>query len=116
MGDRHTSFIRSLRIREVRGNKAATEMADHFQTNVFPHLRVGLLHGRLRSVEKQDVMSRFKSREIDILVSTTVIEVGIDVPNATLMVIENAERLDCRKCTSYVGASGVALTILLPSD
>ena len=86
--------------------KAATEMADHFQTNVFPHLRVGLLHGRMRSAEKQDVMGRFKSREIDILVSTTVIEVGIDVPNATLMVIENAERFGLSQMHQLRGRVG----------
>ena len=86
--------------------KAATEMADHFQTDVFPHLRVGLLHGRMRSVEKQDVMSRFKNREIDILVSTTVIEVGIDVPNASLMVIENAGRFGLSQMHQLRGRVG----------
>ena len=86
--------------------KAATEMADHFQDNVFPHLRVGLLHGRMRSVEKQEVMGRFKNREIDILVSTTVIEVGIDVPNASLMVIENAERFGLSQMHQLRGRVG----------
>ena len=86
--------------------KAATEMADHFQANVFPHLRVGLLHGRMRSVEKQDVMGCFKNKEIDILVSTTVIEVGIDVPNASLMVIENAERFGLSQMHQLRGRVG----------
>lgn len=86
--------------------KAATEMADHFQVEVFPHLRVGLLHGRMRSVEKQEVMGRFKNREIDVLVSTTVIEVGIDVPNATLMVIENAERFGLSQMHQLRGRVG----------
>jgi ATP-dependent DNA helicase RecG len=86
--------------------KAATEMADHFQADVFPHLRVGLLHGRMRSVEKQEVMSRFKNREIDILVSTTVIEVGIDVPNASLMLIENAGRFGLSQMHQLRGRVG----------
>lgn len=86
--------------------KAATEMADHFQAEIFPHLRVGLLHGRMRSVEKQEVMGRFKNREIDVLVSTTVIEVGIDVPNATLMVIENAERFGLSQMHQLRGRVG----------
>ena len=86
--------------------KAATEMADHFQVDVFPHLRVRLLHGRMRSVEKQEVMSRFKNREIDILVSTTVIEVGIDVPNASLMVIENAGRFGLSQMHQLRGRVG----------
>ena len=86
--------------------KAATEMSDHFQDRVFPHLRVGLLHGRMRSVEKQEVMGRFKNREIDILVSTTVIEVGIDIPNASLMVIENAERFGLSQMHQLRGRVG----------
>ncbi len=86
--------------------KAATEMADHFQGEVFPHLRVGLLHGRMRSVEKKEVMSRFKNREIDILVSTTVIEVGIDVPNASVMVIENAGRFGLSQMHQLRGRVG----------
>ena len=86
--------------------KAATEMADHFQTHVFPHLRVGLLHGRMRSMEKQEVMGHFKNKQIDILVSTTVIEVGIDVPNASLMVIENAERFGLSQMHQLRGRVG----------
>ena len=58
----------------------------------FCDLRVGLLHGRMKGAEKEQVMSAFAAGEIDILVATTVIEVGVDVPNATLMVVENAGR------------------------
>ena len=86
--------------------KAATSMAEHIQKDVFPHLRVGLLHGQMKSVEKQDVMSRFNARELDILVATTVIEVGIDVPNATLMVIENAERFGLAQLHQLRGRVG----------
>ena len=86
--------------------KAATEMAAHFQRDVYPHLRVGLLHGRMRSAEKQEVMSQLKNREIDILVSTTVIEVGIHCPNASIMVIENAERFGLAQLHQLRGRVG----------
>ena len=86
--------------------KAATEMAEHLQTAVFPNLRVGLLHGQMKSVEKQEIMARFKDRQIDILVSTTVIEVGIDIPNATLMVIEHAERFGLSQLHQLRGRVG----------
>lgn len=86
--------------------KAATEMAAHIQNVVYPHLRVGLLHGRMRSAEKQEVMSHLKNRQIDILVSTTVIEVGIDCPNATIMVIENAERFGLAQMHQLRGRVG----------
>lgn len=86
--------------------KAATEMTERLQCEVFPHLRLGLLHGRMRSLEKQEVMAQFKSKQIDILVSTTVIEVGIDVPNATIMVIENAERFGLAQLHQLRGRVG----------
>ncbi|MEI7816116.1 MAG: ATP-dependent DNA helicase RecG, partial [Desulfuromonadales bacterium] len=86
--------------------KAACQMAEHLQTDVFPSLRVGLLHGRLSPEEKEAVMSSFTSREFDILVSTTVIEVGIDVPNATLMVIEHAERFGLSQLHQLRGRVG----------
>lgn len=86
--------------------KAASQMAEHLQTDIFPGLRVGLLHGRLSPAEKESVMASFTMREFDILVSTTVIEVGIDVPNATLMVIEHAERFGLSQLHQLRGRVG----------
>ncbi len=77
---------------ETQAMKAAEKMYEHLSQLVFPTIGVGLLHGRLPSDEKEQVMGRFKRAEIKILVSTTVIEVGVDVPNATVMLIEQAER------------------------
>ncbi len=74
------------------GFKSATAEADRLKKTVFKHRRIGLVHGRLSSAEKDTVMNDFANGQIDILVSTTVIEVGIDVPNATVMLIEGADR------------------------
>lgn len=86
--------------------KAAVQMAEHLASEIFPGIRVGLLHGRLKPEEKERVMASFKGREIDILVSTTVIEVGIDVPNATLMVVEHAERFGLSQLHQLRGRVG----------
>src|SRR5206468_893220 len=72
--------------------KAATEMADHLAAEVFPAYRVGLLHGRLKAEGKDRVMKAFTAGELHVLVSTTVVEVGLDVPNASVMIVEHAER------------------------
>ena len=86
--------------------KAATEMADHLSQDVFPEFRVALLHGRLKQDAKDRVMGAFVRGEFDILVSTTVIEVGIDVPNATVMVIEHAERFGLSQLHQLRGRVG----------
>jgi ATP-dependent DNA helicase RecG len=86
--------------------KAATEMAEYLGSEVFPDLRVGLLHGRLRPHEKEEVMELFKRGKIDILVSTTVVEVGVDVPNASVMVVEHAERFGLAQLHQLRGRVG----------
>src|SRR5207253_8349111 len=77
---------------ETQAMKAAQKMHGHLSQVVFPDNKVALLHGKLAPDEKEAVMNQFKKGESQILVSTTVIEVGVDVPNATVMVIEQAER------------------------
>ncbi|MCX5807558.1 MAG: ATP-dependent DNA helicase RecG [Proteobacteria bacterium] len=84
----------------------AKEMAAYLQTSVFPSYRVGLLHGRMKPEEKEGIMARFKDRETDVLVCTTVIEVGIDVPNATIIIIENAERFGLSQLHQLRGRVG----------
>jgi ATP-dependent DNA helicase RecG len=86
--------------------KAAMEEYERLSKTVFPKLKLGLLHGRLSSEEKDDVMRRFRKNEIQILVSTTVIEVGVDVPNATVMVIEHAERFGLAQLHQLRGRIG----------
>ncbi len=76
----------------MQSAKAATIEFEKLQKEVFPDLKLGLLHGRLKPKDKQTVLDQFKNGEVQILVSTSVVEVGVDVPNATIMVIENAER------------------------
>jgi ATP-dependent DNA helicase RecG len=86
--------------------RAAAQMADHLATEVFPEYRLALLHGRLRPEEKDRVMRAFAAGEVQVLVSTTVIEVGIDVPNATVMVIEHAERFGLAQLHQLRGRVG----------
>ena len=86
--------------------KDATRMAEHLKKDVFPEYKTGLLHGRMKADEKEAVMKAFKGRETDILVSTTVIEVGIDVSNATCMVVEHAERFGLSQLHQLRGRVG----------
>ena len=86
--------------------KAATDMARHLAEDVFPDLTVGLMHGRLGFEAKDAIMRRFKAGEIHILVSTTVIEVGIDVPNASVMLVEHGERFGLSQLHQLRGRVG----------
>ena len=86
--------------------KAAEQWAQTLQEQVFPQLRVALLHGKMRGAEKEAVMQAFAEGEYDLLFSTTVIEVGVDVPNATLMVVENAERFGLSQLHQLRGRIG----------
>ena len=86
--------------------KAVTAYAEKLQEEVFPDLRIAVLHGRMKAREKEAVMAAFAAGERDILVSTTVVEVGVDVPNANLMVVENAERFGLSQLHQLRGRVG----------
>ncbi len=87
-------------------SKAAETEAERLATEVFPDLRLELLHGRMRPKDKETIMQRFRSGEADLLISTTVIEVGVDVPNATVMLVENAERFGLAQLHQLRGRIG----------
>jgi ATP-dependent DNA helicase RecG len=96
--------------------KDATNMAEHLQRDIFPDYEVGLIHGKMKEKEKDAVMKEFLANKINILVSTTVIEVGIDVPRASLMVIEHAERFglsQLHQLRGRVGRRDIASTCVL---
>lgn len=86
--------------------RAATVEYERLSNDVFPDLRLGLLHGRMKPREKDEVMTAFREKDIDILVSTSVVEVGIDIPNATVMVIEGAERFGLSQLHQFRGRVG----------
>ncbi|MBD0370920.1 MAG: ATP-dependent DNA helicase RecG [Pyrinomonadaceae bacterium] len=86
--------------------KDATRMYEHLRDRVFPHFAVGLIHGKMKPAEKDEIMRRFVAGETQILVATTVVEVGVDVPNASLMIIEHAERFGLSQLHQLRGRVG----------
>ena len=99
--------------------KDATKMADHLQKDIFTDCRVGLIHGKMKDQEKESVMRDFQDNKIAILVATTVIEVGIDVPHASLMVIEHAERFglsQLHQLRGRVGRRDIPSTCIMLAD
>ena len=100
--------------------KAAVEEHERLQKEIFPNLSLGLLHGRLRPDEKDEVMGRFRDRDHHILVSTSVVEVGVDVPNATVMIIEGANRFGLAQLHQFRGRVGrgqeKSFCILIPDS
>jgi ATP-dependent DNA helicase RecG len=106
-GAGHQAFVVCPLVEDSDKLEAASATAEFERLQgVFPHLRLGLIHGQLRPADKDDVMHRFRAKEIDVLVATTVIEVGIDIPNATVMVIEDADRFGLSQLHQLRGRVG----------
>lgn len=104
----HQAFIICPLVEESDSIDAPAAVAEYqrLSTEVFPTLRLGLLHGRMRSEEKEEVMRQFQAGQLDILVSTAVVEVGIDIPNATVMLIEGADRFGLAQLHQFRGRVG----------
>jgi ATP-dependent DNA helicase RecG len=104
---------------ETLTTRAVTQEYERLSSEVFPEARLGLLHGRLAAQKKESVMRDFRDRRLDILVSTAVVEVGVDIPNATVMMVEGAERFGLAQLHQFrgrVGRSDVQSYCLLLSD
>jgi ATP-dependent DNA helicase RecG len=101
-------------------SKAAVEEHARLQREIFPQLRLGLVHGRLKSEEKEQVMTQFRDGEIDVLVSTSVVEVGVDIPNATVMLVEGANRFGLAQLHQFRGRVGrgdaLSYCLLIPES
>ena len=108
VADGHQCFVVCPAVEENEdlGIKAATVWAETLQKTVFPDLRIALLHGQMKASEKEEAMASFARGEADVMVATTVIEVGVDVPNATLMVIEDADRFGLSQLHQLRGRVG----------
>ena len=95
-----------IEVSETSAARAAEEEAERLRTGELKGFRVGCVHGRLRAVERRDLMARFKAGDIDVLVATTVIEVGVDVPNATIMIVQEADRFGLAQLHQLRGRVG----------
>jgi ATP-dependent DNA helicase RecG len=108
IGEGHQAFVICPLVEESESIQAKAAVAEfqRLSSDVFPDLRLGLLHGRLASSEKDRIMTAFKNHEMDMLVSTSVVEVGIDVPNATVMMVEGADRFGLSQLHQFRGRVG----------
>ncbi len=102
------AFVICPRIEESETNEATAAVEEHrrLQESIFPEWKLGLLHGRMRAEEKDETMRRFRAGELHILVSTSVVEVGVDIPNATVMMVEGANRFGLAQLHQFRGRIG----------
>jgi ATP-dependent DNA helicase RecG len=107
----HQAFIVCPLVEETETTEAASAVEEHrrLQKEVFPEWQLGLLHGRLKADEKEQVMQRFRDGQVHVLVSTSVVEVGVDIPNATVMMVEGANRFGLAQLHQFRGRVGRGL-------